>query len=148
MKVTQCIASADDLLQAYIRREHHNAVAAHQTIFNISQEDMLTYTQFAIYYRTLPPRPEGNIDATANNNTCCNPTTEKDCRVLITSRRSIFVYFPPQLVYTMVSIITFTPTYLRSKERYGLLRGCWTPPTFCDNAHPDAILRDFSFKVR
>lgn len=113
---------------------------------------MLKYTQFAIYYRLLPPHLDGNVNVTIN--TCCNPVTEKNCYVVITSRKSIFVYFPPQLVYTMATI--FTPTippnlrsnYLYSKKHYGVEKGCWTPPTFCDDADVSTMVTDFSLTVR
>lgn len=147
-KETKCIDSAEDLLQAYINKEHHNMVAGNQTIFKISQEVILRYAQIAIYYRTLPPLPQDNVTTTISNDACCDPITEEDCQVLITSRKSIYVYFPPHLVYTMVKVISVSNMYWDSKMNYGLVKGCWTPPTFCDDTNTVTILRDFSIKVR
>lgn len=123
-------------------------VDANQTIFKISQEAILKYTLIAIYYRTLSPLPEGNVSASISNDACCDPITEEDCQVLITSQKSIYVYFPPHLVYKMVRIISGLLTYLESKNNYDLLKGCWTPPMFCHDTDTVKILRGFSIKVR
>ncbi len=123
-------------------------VAANQTIFKISQEAILRYAQIAIYYRTLPPLLVENVTTTMSNDVCCDPITEEDCQVLITSRKSIYVYFPPHLVNSMVKVISASIRHLNSKMNYGLVKGCWTPPTFCDDTNTVTILRDFSIKVR
>ena len=152
-----CVASGEELYQAFLRRGLVPSEAYYFDVHNPAQQYYMMYTTFTIVYNTkyLAENANGtvNMDYTlpeSSSEMCCNPFDD-DCLVIQTRRHFVFRVIPAPLVYMLAT--PWLNLFYIASQSHGLPNllsnsefiGCWSTPPLCAcHQKRSAVLSDFT----
>ena len=134
-----CVASGEELYQAFLRRGLVPSEAYYFDVHNPAQQYYMMYTTFTIVYNTkyLAENANGtvNMDYTlpeSSSEMCCN-LFDDDCFVIQTRRHSVYKIIPAPLLYMLVVpwLSPFNVNGLPDFITRSDFIGCWSTPPFC-----------------
>ena len=156
-KGVSCVASGEELYQAFLRRGLAPSGRYSFDAHNPDQQYYMMYTTFTVVYNItiLTEDANGTLSMAytlpgPSSDRCCTPSDE-DCFVVQARRQFVYRVIPSLLVYmlalpwiTPFSIVRgnyVIPDFITANE----FIGCWsTPPLCAQHQGRHAVLRDFT----
>lgn len=155
-KGVSCVASGEELYQAFLRRGLAPSGRHSFDVHNPDQLYYMMYTTFTVVYNiTILTEGENGTVSMAytlpdpSSDMCCNPSHD-DCFVVQIQRQFVYKLLPSPLVYMLAMpwLTLFSsrnkhviPSFITASQ----FIGCWSTPPLCAH-HQDrpAVLRDFT----
>ena len=151
-----CIASGEELYQAFLRRGVTPSGNFHFDAHFPNQQHYMRYATFTVVYNTTTLTENANANVSTvhtlpdlSSNRCCDPSNE-GCFIVQTTSRTVYRFLPSPLVFMLSAplLSPFSPTYNGKMPGFAsrnIFIGCWSTPPFCKcHQNRDSMLNDFT----